>query len=214
NLDVLVRACAEARRGEPDLTLEIIGPGLDAKHLAGLATDLGLPLSLPGSLPYDRILERLRRCAVYVQPAPADARSAAVFEAMSAGCPVVLPDEAPPDPALQHGATALRVPNSAEGIAFALAGILPDLDWRELLGLAASRAARSARALSRAAELEAAACDHALAAARAARAAAASGPAPAPPSPPAAAGSAPPRGPHAPLLPTPPPAPPPAPAAT
>ncbi|MEM7623828.1 MAG: hypothetical protein AAF235_11580, partial [Planctomycetota bacterium] len=59
-----------------------------------------------------------------------------LLEAMAAGCGIVAAESGDPLP-IEHGATGLRASPTPEALAYAISGMLTDLDWLGTLGDAA-----------------------------------------------------------------------------
>lgn len=131
------------------LTLEIAGEGSQRGRLLALAERLGVRLELPGEIGYEAFLERCRRCAVYAHAAVHNPEPIGVLEAMSCGAPVVAADVPGGDELIENGVTGVRVPGAAAPLSYALAGVLPDADWREMMGQCAAQRVRSRSAVER-----------------------------------------------------------------
>ena len=88
--DVLVRAVAEAE--EPRLLLVLAGEGPERDRLAALAEELGVRLLLPGSLPWERIVEAYVAADVFALLSEREPWGVVVNEAAACGLPLVLSD--------------------------------------------------------------------------------------------------------------------------
>ena len=70
-LGTLIEAAAVARKELPELVLVLVGDGLGRPAIEQQARDLGVPLVLPGTVPYDQMPEYLRVMDVATVLAPA-----------------------------------------------------------------------------------------------------------------------------------------------
>ncbi len=143
--------------------LEVIGVGREMSSLAAAALASGVRVEFVGVLPYEQVIERLSRCAIFAQASELEGHPKGVIDAMAAGAVVVVADSPGLGTIVKNGVTGIRVPGGdAEGFANAFMGLLNDTDWREMLGSAAARTARAELGLSRVAGLELEACRAAM----------------------------------------------------
>jgi glycosyltransferase involved in cell wall biosynthesis len=89
-LDVALRAFATVPSEQPDVVLDVVGPG-DAAAARVLARELGVAdaVRFHGPLAPEQIAERYRNATVAVLPAVNDNLPLVMLEAMAAGVPVV-----------------------------------------------------------------------------------------------------------------------------
>lgn len=138
--DVLIDALAT----QPDemresMTLELIGDGPERESLASRAEAAGVNLRLPGEMPWPDVVDRMSACAVYMHAAMHNPEPIGVQQAMATGAAVVVAEGPGVADAVESGVSGVRVPGSADSFAYALSGILPDRDWRDMLGSCANR---------------------------------------------------------------------------
>lgn len=131
-VDVLDRAAASVQA-----PVVAAGP-LDAPHGGRSRFE---HLSLPGSLPSDRLAQLLSRRPVFVSPSRYEPFGLSVLEAAQAGCPLVLSD-VPTFRELWDGAALFTPVGDADALAAALNGLLTDEAERERLSRAAQGRAR------------------------------------------------------------------------
>ncbi len=169
-VDVLIGAMAllpEDRRAAS--RLEIIGEGPELAALEALAKERGVAATFTNRMPHGELAERMSRCAVYAQASELEGHPKTVIEAMASGAPVVVSDSPGLGEVVQNGVTGVRVQGAdPEGFATAIAGLLADDDWRDLMGSAAARWSRGTFALDKIASLETGAHQRAMSSASAA----------------------------------------------
>jgi colanic acid/amylovoran biosynthesis glycosyltransferase len=143
--DLVAAAGILAGRGVP-LRLELVGEGPLRGELEKAAARLGAPVSFPGALPNEQVLERYRRATAFCLPCVVaesgdrDGLPTSVLEAMALGLPVVTTSLNGLAEAVIHEQTGLVVPgHDPESLADALERLLKDPALRE-------RLARNARA--------------------------------------------------------------------
>ncbi len=154
-VDVLIEAAASIKAGGNEhVVLEIIGEGPEERSLRELATRIGAPVEWHRRLSHGEVIRRMSRCAVYAQASELEGHPKTVIEAMATGAAVVVADSPGLAEVVQIGATGLRVTCDAASFAHAIGQLLVDEDWRDTLGLAASRAAQQAYALDYVINLE------------------------------------------------------------
>ncbi|MGV3758321.1 MAG: glycosyltransferase, partial [Actinomycetota bacterium] len=114
-VDLAIRACQEA-----GLPLRVVGDGVDAARLAGLA---GPGVELLGWVDEDRKIELLRGAMALVAPQVEDF-GIAMVEALAAGTPVVAPAAGGAVDIVEDGVTGvLYDPDDTEGLSTALARV-------------------------------------------------------------------------------------------
>jgi len=97
NVDVILRAVAEARACVPRATAIIAGRGEAAEELKRLAEDLDIAdrVLFPGFIVNEELPELFGKSDVYVSAVPTDGVSSSLLEAVACGCfPVVADNEA------------------------------------------------------------------------------------------------------------------------
>ncbi|GJQ28814.1 MAG: hypothetical protein HBSAPP03_06980 [Phycisphaerae bacterium] len=142
-LDVLIRAVAalpaDVRAG---VRLEIHGTGPEQGALVAMAGKLSAPVVFAGRVEHGVLLERMRRCTIYVQASELEGHPKAVLEAMGMGAAVLVARSPGLGDVVTHGMNGLRVDADALSFATAIEELLRDGEWREVLGAAASRTIR------------------------------------------------------------------------
>lgn len=132
-VDDILRACGLlSHRGTP-VRLEVVGDGPLRAQLEDLAREQGVDATFAGSMPYEQVIERYRRAAVFALPCVVartgdrDGLPTAVLEAMAAGVPVVTTAVTGLGELIVDGVTGLVVAErDPEGLADALGRILDD----------------------------------------------------------------------------------------
>jgi glycosyltransferase involved in cell wall biosynthesis len=125
-------------------TFELVGDGPERDRLRALASELNVNLELPGRLPYEQVIQRMRTCTVFAHASPLRRQSRSVLEALACGCATVVSDVPEYDGLVENASTGIRVKPTPEAFAFALESLLGDADWRGMLGAAASRTVKAA----------------------------------------------------------------------
>ena len=162
----LIRAIAEQPK-EEHAHLEIFGEGPERSALENLAGKLGASVRFRGQRPHAEVLECVGRAAVYLHASSLEGHPKSVIEAMACGTPCIVADAPGLGSLVENGVTGIRVPGEAETFAYAIAGVLGDLSWRDQLGACASERARKMYGISRVVEIEREAHQSALAFGRA-----------------------------------------------
>jgi Glycosyl transferases group 1 len=152
-VESLIRAIAE-QPPEEHAVLEIIGDGPERGALEGLATELEAPVKFLGLMDHEQALERMSRASVYLHASLLEGHPKSVIEAMACGTPCIVADTPGLGSLVENGVTGIRVPGEAETFAYALAGVLSDIGWRNQLGACASERARKKYGLDKVIELE------------------------------------------------------------
>ncbi|USN97987.1 MAG: glycosyltransferase family 4 protein [Phycisphaeraceae bacterium] len=147
-VDLVIRAMAAQADGVRErLQLVVVGDGPCREPLGALAGELGVRASLPGRLPHDEVMSLMRTCSIFVHVSSQRRLSRSLLEAMSHGCPVITSDIPEFDGLIDNGSTGIRVKPVPEAIAFAIASMADDQDWREMIGSSAADVARAKCAL-------------------------------------------------------------------
>jgi len=136
-LDVLLESLAQL---PPALAwrITLVGSGPARAALAQQTNALGLEDRVIFSGEVTDVLPYLQRADIFVLPSRAEGISNSLLEAMAAGLPCVVTDNAGNRRVLTHGETGLLVPmGDAETLASTLASLLEDARLRERLGCAA-----------------------------------------------------------------------------
>ena len=142
-LDVMVEAAALARREIPELSLLLVGDGLERPAVEQRAAELGVPAAFTGTVAYDEMPEYLRLMDVAVALAPGGAgfhySPVKLREYQACGRPVVAAAAGEMGRALNDGDDAMLVPpGDAAALAAAIVALARDPDT-------AARLARSGR---------------------------------------------------------------------
>lgn len=123
--------------------LEIVGDGPEKATLEALAARLEVKATFLPRMPHRELLQRMRRCTLYLQASDLEGHPKTVLEAMAAGGVVIVADAPGLGGVVDHGSTGLRVAGAADAFTNAISELLNDEDWRDLLGMTASRAVRA-----------------------------------------------------------------------
>lgn len=160
-VDILLRAVARMKSHD-HTHFEIIGDGPERSNLESLARELGVHAVFTGRLPHERVIERLRTCALFLHASSERRQSRSILEAMAMGAPVIVTDIPEIDGVVESGANGLCIKPTPEAFAFAIENTLGDIDWREMLGSCAAKFVRSRCSLKIILDLCAAAYSDAL----------------------------------------------------
>jgi glycosyltransferase involved in cell wall biosynthesis len=146
-IDLLIRACEVAMQSAPNLTLKIVGEGPAKQDLQELAKACNVPATFLPRMPHTQLLAEMDRCSIYAQASELEGHPKTVLEAMSRGAPVIVTDAPGLTDVVQHGVTGLRCPANPEAMGQALAGLLMDSDWANVLGQSAKDCTHAALGL-------------------------------------------------------------------
>jgi glycosyltransferase involved in cell wall biosynthesis len=124
------------------IRLEVIGDGPERQKLEELAKRENAPVTFHARIPHDQLLEKMRRCALYLHASELESHPKTILEAMSSGA-VVLAADAPGTELIHHGLSGLRLAPEPRLFAHAITELLADTEWRAALGTAASNAVRA-----------------------------------------------------------------------
>jgi glycosyltransferase involved in cell wall biosynthesis len=153
-----------------DARLDVVGDGPLQAELGRLATDQGVRVNFLGRVPHAELRELMRRATIYVMGSEFETHPRTLVEAMAEGLPAVVADSPGLADRVENGVTGVVVPGSPEGFSYALAGILTDPDWRDMLGATAAARVHATCGLDRVLDKTRRAHAAALARARAHRA--------------------------------------------
>ncbi|MEM1184565.1 MAG: glycosyltransferase family 4 protein [Planctomycetota bacterium] len=149
-IDRLVRAAAALAADLGDAArLDVLGEGPLRMELTELAKELDAPVHFLGHRPHEEVTQRLRSCTCFLLSSSFETNPRPLLEAMAEGAPVVVANSPGLAEHVENGVSGVIVPGSAESFAYALAGVIPDSDWRDMLGAAASQAIASTCSLER-----------------------------------------------------------------
>jgi glycosyltransferase involved in cell wall biosynthesis len=124
-LDIAVRALPDIRAHHPQAELVVLGEGPQRSALEQLATELHVPLHLPGRVP--DVAAWLRRADLLVHPARWEGFGLALLEAMLAAKPVVATSVSSIPEIVVDGETGLLVaPDDPAALAAAVTRVLDD----------------------------------------------------------------------------------------
>jgi glycosyltransferase involved in cell wall biosynthesis len=141
---ILIEAVGQlAAEDRAKLRLEIVGDGPERTNLEDLAKQLNAPVTFHSRVPHEQLLEKMRRCTMYVQASELEGHPKTVLEAMAAGTAVVTAD-APGMDVVNHGVNGLRLSPEPRLFAHAISELLGDEEWRQGLGTAAANTVRGA----------------------------------------------------------------------
>ncbi|MEM0982331.1 MAG: glycosyltransferase family 4 protein [Planctomycetota bacterium] len=123
--------------------LVLAGDGPARPDLEQQAADAEIQAEFLGEIGYEEFVERSLKCAIYVHAAVHNPEPLGVLEAMANGAAVVVADTPGADELIENGVTGVRVPGTADSMTYAIAGMLPDEDWRSMIGQCAAQRVRS-----------------------------------------------------------------------
>lgn len=141
-VDVLIEAVASEELRDR-VKLKIVGEGREEPRLRELARKLGAPAEFCARVPHRELLTLMESCTIYAQASELEGHPKTVLEAMAAGAPVLVASSPGLAEVIDHGSSGLRVPPTAEAFALAINDLLPDAEWRDLLGATAARVVRA-----------------------------------------------------------------------
>lgn len=154
-VDLLIRAVADLPAALRDrCVLEIVGDGPLLPTLKALAKETGVACDFVPRMPHEVLLERMARCALYLQASASEGHPKTVLEAMSVACPVIVADTPGLGDVVRQGVTGIKVASDPASFAHAISELLADDDWRETLGQAAALEIRRSLALDAVVPLE------------------------------------------------------------
>jgi glycosyltransferase involved in cell wall biosynthesis len=109
-LDMLIRACAEARRSVPDLTLTLVGAGYEDVKLDRLVTHLDAHgwVTFTGSVTTDQVIARYQQARIVASASAREGWGMTLTEAGACGTPAV----------------ATRIPGHLDAVVDGTSGIL------------------------------------------------------------------------------------------
>lgn len=149
----LIRAIAE-QPPEEGAVLEIIGDGPERASLEQLAAETGASVRFLGIQPHDVVLDRMSHASLYAHASTLEGHPKSVIEAMACGTPCIVADSPGLGSLIENGVTGIRVPGESETFAYALAGVLSDISWRNQLGVCAAERAQKLFGIDHVIELE------------------------------------------------------------
>jgi hypothetical protein len=109
----------------------------------------------------------MSRASLYVHASALEGHPKSVIEAMACGTPCIVADSPGLGSLVENGVTGIRVPGESETFAYALAGVLSDMSWRNQLGACAAERARKLYGIDHVIKLEREAHEAAIACGRA-----------------------------------------------
>lgn len=143
-VDVLIEAMSQL---EPEMkartTLEIVGDGPMLESLKALAAASGAQIRFMGRLTHQALLERMKACSIYAQASELEGHPKTILEALSCGAPVIISNKPGQAETVTHGVTGLRLALEPAAFAKAIAELIDDPSWRDILGSSAARWART-----------------------------------------------------------------------
>ncbi len=138
--DVLLRAVATLSSEFKELTLDIIGDGVERPRLQQLAHELQIPqrVRFLGRRSRAEVAEAMRRCTVFALPSRYEGLGCVYLEAMSSGKPVIGCRGQGIAEIIQQGSNGFLVgPDNEKELALALGMLLRDESLRRRVGTAA-----------------------------------------------------------------------------
>lgn len=143
-VDVLIEAMSLL---EPEMksrtTLEIVGDGPMLESLQTLAASSGANIRFVGRLAHHALLDRMKACSIYAQASELEGHPKTILEALSCGAPVIVSNKPGQAETVTHGVTGLRLALEPAAFAKAIAELIDDPSWRDILGSSAARWARA-----------------------------------------------------------------------
>jgi len=143
-IDVLIEAMSQL---EPEMkartTLEIVGDGPMLESLKGLAAASGAQIRFVGRLSHQALLDRMKACSIYAQASELEGHPKTILEALSCGAPVIVSNKPGQAETVTHGVTGLKLALEPGAFAKAIAELIDDPSWRDILGSSAARWARA-----------------------------------------------------------------------
>lgn len=141
-VDVLIEAVATEDIREK-VKLKIVGEGREEKRLRELAQKLNAPVEFCARVPHRELMTLMESCTLYAQASELEGHPKTVLEAMAAGAPVLVAASPGLAEVIDHGSSGIRVQPTAEAFSLAINDLLPDPEWRDLLGSTAARVVRA-----------------------------------------------------------------------
>lgn len=138
--DFLIRAVAELSPGFKQLTLDIIGDGVERQRLQQLAQDLQISqrVRVHGRRSRAEVAEAMRHCTVFALPCRYEGLGCVYLEAMSSGKPVIGCRGQGIAEIIRQGANGFLVgPDNEKELTLALGMLLRDEGLRRRIGIAA-----------------------------------------------------------------------------
>ncbi len=132
-VDLVLRAAAMISE-TTEVRVEVVGDGPLAGELKAMAGSLNVDATFTASLPHEALLERMRRCALFVQMSEREGHPKTVLEAMAAGAPVIVADAPGLSEQITHGVTGLVCPAEPMALAHMAGPLLEDAAWRASIG--------------------------------------------------------------------------------
>ncbi|MEM7754005.1 MAG: glycosyltransferase family 4 protein [Planctomycetota bacterium] len=149
-VDRLVRAAAALAADLGDeARLDVLGEGPLRMELMALAEELNAPVHFLGHRPHEEVTERMSKCTAFVMASTFETNPRPLLEAMAQGAPVIVANSPGLAEHIENGVSGVIVPGSPESFAFSLAGVIPDPDWRDMLGAAAAQSVARSSSLER-----------------------------------------------------------------
>ncbi|CAG1001443.1 D-inositol 3-phosphate glycosyltransferase [Phycisphaerales bacterium] len=154
-VDILIRAAAALRdEARVQARLEVIGDGPERAALESLAAQLSAPVTFRSRVAHEELLERMGRCTIYLQASELEGHPKTVLEAMGSGATVLVAKSPGLGEVVTHGMNGLRVDTDPAAFSAAINELLPDPEWRAVLGHAAARTIRQQFGLPSVMDLE------------------------------------------------------------
>ncbi len=125
----LVRACAHT-----GVSLVIIGEGPLKEQVRSLAIELGVDLTLLGSVPHTQIPSVLSSSELFVLLSPKEGHPKTLLEAMACGVPVIGADSPGIRDLIEHGVTGWLTEATPESVRAAIAHLLNQPQLRKQIG--------------------------------------------------------------------------------
>lgn len=145
SLGLLIEAFAGVARDVPKARLLLIGGGPEQKRLEATAVREGVAdkVQFTGMVPYERIVEYLAPCDVWVSPSVSEVHPLTIIEAMATGLPIVGVESTGVSDTVDNGNSGLLAARQdAESLAGLMYTLAANADKRHAMGLAARESAK------------------------------------------------------------------------
>lgn len=135
--DIFVEMAHRLIQEGTDANFALVGPDEGMlSEVTALVARYGLAerVRYEGSLPFDRVVDRMSRASIYVLPSVGEPYAMTVVEAMSVGLPVIVTDTCGLAPLVNETRSGIVVGSDLETLAQAVGRILGDADLIDTMG--------------------------------------------------------------------------------
>lgn len=142
-MDLIVQALGDLpEHVRTNVQVVLVGRGDARDELIELAGTLGVNIEIVDRMSHDELVGQMNKTALYLQASAYEGHPLALIEAMSTGCPAIVANTPGLGNLVENGVNGIVVPGTPESLAYAIAGVLEDEPWREMLGSSAASSAR------------------------------------------------------------------------